>query len=180
VQKQFVVALIIIILMSFNLFSITVGNRIPPFFLESGDNKYLNSDELRNKVIFFFYDHKDSFLQNNEFKKQLFMHYHALTPEEQNLVAIVQVIDCVETNMLNRFFWKRSLVKKSKEYEFRIWGDWDGVLKKSYNFRDGESYMLVVDRNGKVIYFDEQLFDWTKIRQITEMVMEILLRKDCR
>ncbi len=105
------------------------------------------------------------------------MHYHALTPEEQNLIAIVQVIDCAETNMLNRFFWKRSLVKNSREYEFRIWGDWDGVVKKSYNFRDEESYMLVVDRNSKVIYFDEQLFDLTKIRQITEMVMEILLKK---
>ena len=165
---------ILLLMMNAYLMGICEGDFIPGFRVESGDFKMLNNQELSHKVIFFFYDNRTTFPGNNVFKKHLFLEYEALTASEQNMIEIVQVIDCSDALMLSRYFWRKSLVENSEKYGFRIWGDWNGYLKRDYQFDDNLSYLLVVDQEGKVIYSLEGSFPERAIKEITGLVKGII------
>ena len=171
---------ILLLMMNAYLMGICEGDLIPGFRVESGDLKMLNSRELSHKVVFFFYDNKTTFPGNNEFKANLFLEYKALTAPEQNMIEIVQVIDCSEALMLSRYFWRKSLVQNSEKYGFRIWGDWNGHLKRDYQFEDNLSYLLVVDQEGKVIYSLEGSFPEIEIKEITGLVKGIISDDEAR
>ncbi|MDP8209864.1 MAG: YtfJ family protein [Candidatus Stygibacter australis] len=165
---------ILFLVMNVYLMGICEGDLILGFRVESGDFKMLNSRELSQKVIFFFYDHKTSFPRNNDFKENLFLEYKALTGVEQDKIEIVQVIDCSQALMITRYFWRKSLVQNSEKYGLKIWGDWNGRLKCDYHFEDSQSYMLIVDPEGKVIYTLEGLFPNADIKEIARLVKGII------
>jgi len=173
VYKRLLAGILFFVINAF-LMGICEGDLIPGFRVESGDFQMLNSKELSHKVVFFFYDNKTTFPGNNEFKKHLFLEYKALTADEQDKIEIVQVIDCSEALMLSRYFWRKALVQNSEKYGFRIWGDWNGRLKCDYQFEDDQSYLLIVDLQGKVIYSLEGSFPETDIKEITRLVKGII------
>jgi predicted transcriptional regulator len=173
VIKVLLIALIFISMGS-SLQGINVGDNLPLFNLESGDCYNLSSGELSGKVTFFFYDNKNTFQRNNDFKLDLYLEYLALTDSEKEDIEIMQVIDCSEANLLSKFFWKKALIRNSRRYNMRIWGDWDGGLKQNCMFMNEESYMLIIDQAGKVVYFQDKLFSAARIREITELVKGII------
>lgn len=166
--------------MSIGLLGIDLGDKMPHFSLESGDCHELSSSELLGKVIFIFYDNKNTFKRNSDFKHELFQEYLALTEAERASIEILQVIDCTEARLISSFFWKKALVRNSRKYNLQLWGDWDGGLKRNYHFLDEESYMLIIDQMGKVIYYQDALFLPARIQGITEIVKEILSSADMR
>ena len=178
--KKAVVIILIIGIAYINLNSFALGKRMPYFQVESGDEVVLNSNELANKVIFFFYDHKDSFQYNNEFKTNLFREYKTLIPQQKEEIAIVQIIDCSSSNFINRYFYKNGLINNSKKYGFRIWGDWDGKVRENFGFKSEQSYMIIFDKSGKAVYLDQHLFQETKIREITRLLDDIFAKDECR
>ena len=157
-----------------------MGDDLPFFNLESGDCHKLSRRELSGKVTFFFYDNKDSFQRNNDFKLELYMEFLALTETEQENIEILQVIDCSEANLLTNYFWKKALIKYSRKYKMQIWGDWDGGLKQNCKFMNEESYLLVINQAGKVVYYQDRLFLPERIREIAELVKEIVTKSKVR
>lgn len=174
------IAVIMILSICTQLSAIALGSRIPEFILESGEKKILESQSLDGQIIFLFYDHKDYFKRNNDFKEELFNEYNKLSKAEQSMISIVQIIDCSESSFLNSYFYRKSLCRNSQKYGFTIWGDWEGKVKREFGFWQKGSYMLIVNTQGKVVYSDKEVFEMGKINQITGLLDKIFEKQHCR
>lgn len=174
-----VLILILISLGICQMEAIASGSIIPDFQVESGDGSKLTREEVKDHIVFIFYDHKDTFARNNEFKTELHKEYLELSSEEQDALKIVQIIDCSEASFLNKYFYKKSMISSSRKYGFTIWGDWDGSIKRSFRFQDKGSYLLIADTLGKVIYFDEYLFELESIEEISQILNVMIMGSGC-
>jgi predicted transcriptional regulator len=130
-----------------------IGREAPPFHVESGDGKVLQSKMLRGKVVVLFYESKDVLAKSRPLKKILNDYYQEQKKEDQQMILRVPIINCNDAAWPIKGIWKSSLVANSKRVGMTVYGDWDGKMGIAYGMKGDDTNLLILDKRGIIRYF---------------------------
>ena len=142
------VLLIFISLVCMSLYCQDLSNSF--YKLASGDDKVFESSSLQGKVVLCFYETNETKNKNKLLKKQLITFYYSLSKEDKEKIYFLAVADCTNAKQPFISFWKKALIKQSKEIGFTLYGDWTGDMRKRYNFTYNEANFAIFDKHGIV------------------------------
>lgn len=114
-----------------------------------GSTRHL-ADYLGRAVIV-MYEDRDSNHQNDALKEEL-----ATRARAQDLTRDVAVVPVANLSGFNfwpaRGFARDAVVEIARAQRMEILIDWSGEMARAYRFRPGTSYVLVLSREGRVIF----------------------------
>jgi len=123
----------------------------PPFALEGTTGATRRLQDYRGRAVILIYEDRDSNTQNDELKREL-----ADRARAQDLtrdVAVVPVANLAGYNFWPaRGFARDAVVDIARTQGLEILIDWQGSMAGAYRFRPGTSYVLVIDRAGRVLF----------------------------
>jgi peroxiredoxin len=154
---------------------INAGIKMPDFKVMDGNEKWLNSNELKGKVITIFYEDKDKVKENRELKKYLNKYYDEnISITEKNVVRLA-VIDASPSNALTRWIWRRKMRNASVEEKLTVYGDWDASMRKSFEIPEEAIAFLIVDKKGIIRYTKIGKIQNTEFDKIKQLLTEVTL-----
>jgi len=130
--------------------ALAVGQPAPAFTVVSGDEKTLDSSQLKGKVVTLFYEDRDKVEESRPLKNELNRFLAQQPPGIRKLVARVAVVDCSSAAWPFKGFWRDGLKEASQKEGMTIYGDWDGKMRAAYGFPEDGTSFLVVGPDGKV------------------------------
>jgi len=132
----------------------TLGTKRPVAAAVDPDGHALDLGALPGKTVVLFYEDRHTALVNAKLKDSL----RALRKDAAHgeRVAIVPVADVSSYNFWPaRYFAKRAVRGKIKQYGERIYCDWTGKFRAAYGLREGVANVIVIGKNGDVLFFKE-------------------------
>ena len=125
--------------------------RAPAFSLESTAGVTRRLRDYAGRVVIIVYEDRDSNMQNDELKRELAD--HARRGELTRDVSLVAV-----ANLSGYNFWpargyaRDAVVDIARRQGYEIMIDWSGEMAAAYHFRPARSHVLVVSRDGRVLF----------------------------
>lgn len=144
------------------------------FSLESGDDKRLDSSDLSGFITVLFYETKDNREVNRPAKDSLNDLFYSLEEADQNKVIRLSVIDCSGASRAFTGVWKKKLLEHSAIEGMDIYGDWDGDMKEAFSFQKDEAYLVILDQQGSVCFFEKGPFNQAEIDEAIRISRELL------
>ncbi|MEZ4406062.1 MAG: hypothetical protein R3A52_06270 [Polyangiales bacterium] len=125
--------------------------RAPGFSLEGTSGRTRRLSDYRGRVVILMYEDRDSNQQNDTLKREL--SERARAQDLSSTVAVVPV-----ANLSGYDFWpargyaRDAVVDIARQQGIEILIDWSGAMASSYRFRPSTSYVMVLSRDGRVMY----------------------------
>ena len=123
----------------------------PAFSLESTAGTTRRLRDYAGRVVIIVYEDRDSNMQNDALKREL--SEHARRGELTRDVSLVAV-----ANLSGYNFWpargyaRDAVVEIARQQGYEIMIDWTGDMANSYRFRQGRSHVMVLSRDGRVLF----------------------------
>jgi hypothetical protein len=133
--------------------SAVTGSPAPYFSVQSGDDKELTLDMLRDKVGVIFYENKDIVDANKKLKDELNALYYEQRDALKDTIVRLPVIDCSGAVRAFRSIWKRQLIVHSRKEGMTIYCDWKGKMFSDYKMKDGVSNVVIIDKRQRIRFF---------------------------
>jgi len=130
-----------------------LGREAPPFQVESGDGKVLQTKMLRGKVVVLFYESNEILPKSRPLKTILNAFYKEQNKEDQQMILRVPIINCVSASWPFLGIWKSRFVENSKRVGMTVYGDWDGKMGAVYGMKGDDTNLLIIDKRGIIRYF---------------------------
>ena len=122
--------------------------------LEDADGKVTELKQFRGKPILIVYENKDASKQNEALKKELAV--LAKGDKYKDKVALAAVADLDGYNYWPvKGFVIDAIKQESKKAGTTIFCDWDAGVRGVYGFKKGTSSIVLIDKNGWVIFSQE-------------------------
>ena len=153
-RKAFLIILFIIVpifILTLAARSWQIGEKAPPFFIESADGKKLNLEIIYGNLSLIFYEDRSAVEKNNDIKHQLSQFRENNLSLLQNF-QIIQVVDASSANFLTKTIWKRKLLQNSRKNNIVIYADWTGDMLRDYHLKNKESNLIFIDQAGIIRY----------------------------
>lgn len=148
------------------------GDRAPNARVEDADGRELRLKALQGKPILIVYEDKDSKTQNQALKDAL----AKLTKGDRYRqgIAVAAIADVSSYDFWPaRGFVKDAIREESSKVGGTIYCDWDGSFRTAYKLRRGVSNVVVVGKNGRVLFAAEGALKPESQRRVLD-----LLRKE--
>lgn len=130
------------------------GAPAPDASLEDADGRVRELRAFRGKPILIVYEDRDSAKQNDLLKKELAG--LAQGDRYQSRVALVAVADVSAWDFWPaKGFVKDAIRDESKKQGTTIYCDWTGAFRRAYQLRRGVSSVLLVGKDGRVLFASE-------------------------
>ncbi|XXT20766.1 YtfJ family protein [Sorangium sp. So ce429] len=130
------------------------GDRAPNARLEDADGRELQMKALRGKPILIVYEDKDSATQNQAFKDALAK--LAKGDRYRRAIALAAIADVSSYDYWPvKGFVKDAIREESRKVGATIYCDWDGTFREAYRLRRGISNVILVGKNGQVLFAAE-------------------------
>ncbi|MGK3997150.1 YtfJ family protein [Sorangium sp. So ce1024] len=130
------------------------GDRAPNARVEDADGRELQLKTLRGKPILIVYEDKDSATQNQAFKDALAK--LAKGDRYRRTIALAAVADVSSYDFWPvKGFVKDAIREESRKVGATIYCDWDGTFREAYRLRRGISNVILVGKNGQVLFAAE-------------------------
>jgi hypothetical protein len=125
--------------------------RAPAFALEGTSGTTRRLRDYLGRVVIIVYEDRDSNQQNNALKQEL-----AERARRDNLARDVSLV--AVANLSAYDFWpargyaRDAVIDIARQQSTEIMIDWSGQMATDYHFRAGTSYVMVVSRDGRVLF----------------------------
>ncbi len=125
--------------------------RAPGFSLEGTSGRTRRLGDYAGRVVILMYEDRDSNQQNDALKQELSR--RARAQDLSSTVAVVPV-----ANLSGYDFWpargyaRDAVVDIARQQGIEILIDWSGAMASAYRFRPSTSYVMVLSRDGRVMY----------------------------
>lgn len=130
------------------------GASAPNARVEDADGRVLQLKTLRGKPILIVYEDKDSATQNQAFKDALAK--LAKGDRYRRTIALAAVADVSSYDFWPvKGFVKDAIREESRKVGATIYCDWDGTFREAYRLRRGISNIILVGKNGQVLFAAE-------------------------
>ncbi len=150
-----------------------IGTKAAFFEVRSGDDKVLNLDMVKGKIVVLFYETKDVSQENRKLKDELKSFYQERTDAEKGLIVKLPVINCSGAFFPFTAIWKSKLRENSIKEAVTIYGDWNGKMASDYNMKDGASNVLIIDKRGTIRYFSSGVVASDEINKVKELLKKL-------
>ncbi|WP_437715500.1 YtfJ family protein [Sorangium sp. So ce448] len=130
------------------------GDRAPNARVEDADGRELRLKALQGKPILIVYEDKDSKTQNQALKDAL----AKLTKGDRYRrgIAVTAIADVSSYDFWPaKGFVKDAIREESRKVGGTVYCDWDGSFRTAYKLRRGVSNVVVVGKNGHVLFAAE-------------------------
>ena len=151
-----------------------LGKEAPTFLVESGDNRKLTLEIIRDKVIVLFYESRHVISKNGELKDELTKLYRVQSTNIKKEIFRLVVIDCTEATWPTIQLWKSKLKEHSKKEGFTIYGDWTRKMLTDYRLKTAESNFLIIDKQGIVRYSATGKIANSQFNEIKELLLTLV------
>ncbi len=128
--------------------------RAPAFSLESTAGVTRHLRDYAGRVVIVVYEDRDSNAQNDDLKREL-----AERARRGDLTRDVSLVAVANLSGYN--FWpargyaRDAVVEIARRQGHEIMIDWTGAMASAWRFRAGRSHVLVVSRDGRVLFRHE-------------------------
>ena len=130
------------------------GDKAPNAKVEDADGRVLEMKNLKGKPILIVYEDKDSAKTNQTFKDELAK--MAKGDKYRKVIALAAIADLSSYNWWPvKGFVKDAIRDESKKVGATIYCDWDGAFRSAYKLRTGTSSIVLVGKNGQVLFAAE-------------------------
>lgn len=156
IQKSLILVVTLLSLLSLRSSSPAsdlIGSEAPYFRVQSGDDRELNLEMIKGKVIVIFYENKDIVENNQRLKTELNKLYYEQTGIVKDVLVRLPIVDCSSAVWLFRGIWKRRIREHSKREGVTIYGDWEGKMSSDYKMKADVSNVVIVDKSGRIRFF---------------------------
>jgi predicted transcriptional regulator len=147
-----------------------IGSAAPYFRVQSGDDKELNLDMIKGKVIAIFYETKDIVEKNKRIKDELNKLYYEQTGSVKDVLVRLPIIDCSDAVWPFLGIWKRRLKEHSKKEGITIYCDWKGKMSSDYKMKAGVSNIVIIDKSGRIRFFTSGEVKPEEINDVKELL----------
>ena len=145
----------------------------PYFTVQSGDDKELNLDMIKGKVIAIFYETRDVVENNKRLKDELSKLYYEQTGIVKDVLVRLPVIDCSDAVWLFRGLWKRKIREYSKKEGVVIYCDWTGKMSSDYKMKSDVSNIVIIDKTGKIRFFTSGEIKAEEINDVKQLLIAL-------
>ena len=164
--------LLALLFFSITLFAIDVGSTLPAVTLQDDSGGKLggtsfSSETLRGKINVIFYVDPDEKDLNNPLSD-------ALKAEgfDRSKFASIAIIN-MDATWLPNFAIQSSLEEKQEKFPNTLYvKDLQKVLVEQWNIADNNSDIIVLDKNGIVLYLHEGQLDDAQIQAVVSLIKE--------
>lgn len=130
------------------------GDKAPNAKVEDADGRVLEMKNLKGKPILIVYEDKDSAKTNQIFKDELAK--MAKGDKYRKVIALAAIADLSSYNWWPvKGFVKDAIRDESKKVGATIYCDWDGAFRSAYKLRAGTSNIVLIGKNGQVLFAAE-------------------------
>ncbi|AUX39446.1 hypothetical protein SOCE26_008380 [Sorangium cellulosum] len=130
------------------------GDRAPNARVEDADGRELQLKALRGKPVLIVYEDKDSAMQNKPLKDALGK--LAKGGNYRRAIALAAIADVSSYDFWPvKGFVKDAIREESRKFGTTIYCDWDGTFRSTYRLRRGVSNVILVDKDGRVLFAAE-------------------------
>ncbi|MBK9262383.1 MAG: hypothetical protein IPM54_21595 [Polyangiaceae bacterium] len=130
------------------------GVTAPNARVEDADGRALQMKSLQGKPILIVYEDKDSAKQNQALKDDLSK--LAKGDKYKSAIALAAIADVSSYNWWPaKGFVKDAIREESKKQKTTIYCDWDGGFRKAYSIKRGVSNVILIGRDGRVLFSAE-------------------------
>ena len=127
------------------------GDPCPAFTLRSGRRGVLQSSSLRGRVLVITYETREVTKKNSAFKNRVLEYYFSV-PDRSSLMAPLPVINCHKYIGPVKTICTQSVLKESASHSIPIYDDRDGKMFRDFCMQDDESNVIIIDRQGIILY----------------------------
>jgi predicted transcriptional regulator len=131
------------------------GQVAPNARVEDADGRELQVKTLRGKPILIVYEDKDTKAQNQAFKDALARLAKGDDRYRRTLAAVAIADVSAYDFWPVKGFVKDAIRDESKKAGTTIYCDWDGTFRATYRLRQGISNVILVGKNGQVLFAAE-------------------------
>lgn len=156
--------LVLLIIFSSSLFSLQPGDDVPGFSVVSGSGQILIRNDLNNKKIMLFYEDRSNMSLNQELKDYI----NTLSLDSENVLTVA-VVNCSDVGLLKKI-WEERLIDHSRKTGMPVYGDWNGNMKRKFQYKDESNNFLVIDERGTVVYSREGAVTASEFSHIRSLV----------
>lgn len=130
------------------------GEAAPNAALEDADGRVAELKAFRGKPILIMYEDRDSAKQNDALKKEL--GELARGDRYRSRVALAAIADVSAWDFWPaKGFVKDAIRDESRKQGTTIYCDWTGSFRKAYRLRAGMSNVVLVGKDGRVLFAAE-------------------------
>jgi predicted transcriptional regulator len=130
------------------------GVDAPNARVEDADGKVLQLQSLKGKPILIVYEDRDSAKQNQTLKDDLSQ--LAKGDKYKKSIALAAIADVSSYDWWPaKGFVKDAIREESKKQKTTIYCDWNGGFRKAYGIKRGVSNVILVGRDGRVLFAAE-------------------------
>ncbi len=130
------------------------GTSAPDARVEDADGKVLQLQSLKGKPILIVYEDRDSAKQNQSLKDDLAK--LAQGDKYKTQIALAAIADVSSYDWWPaKGFVKDAIREESKKQKTTIYCDWNGGFRKAYGIKKGVSNVILVGRDGRVLFAAE-------------------------
>lgn len=145
------------------------GEKAPNASVEDADGRALEMKSLRGKPILIMYEDKDSSAQNQALKDELSK--LAKGDRYKSAITLAAVADVSAYNFWPvKGFVKDAIREESQKFGTTIYCDWDASFRKKYRMREGVSSVVLVGRDGLVLFAADGALSAEKRAQLLKLL----------
>jgi hypothetical protein len=145
------------------------GSKAPNAKVEDADGRVLWMKSLMGKPILVVYEDKDSATQNQPLKNDLAR--LAKGDKYKSVVALAAIADVSSYDFWPvKGFVKDAIRDESKKVGTTIYCDWDASFRAAYKLKEGTSSVVLVGRNGEVLFAAEGALSADARKRLLELL----------
>ncbi|APR83592.1 Hypothetical protein A7982_08941 [Minicystis rosea] len=147
------------------------GATAPNATLEDADGRVSETRAFRGKPLLIVYEDRDSAKQNEALKKEL--GELARGDRYRARIALAAVADVSAWDFWPaKGFVKDAIRDESKKQGTTIYCDWSGAFRKAYDLRRGVSNVVLVGKDGRVLFTAEGTVPAASRKRLIAMLRE--------
>jgi Bacterial protein of unknown function (YtfJ_HI0045) len=147
----------------------TEGDAAPNARIEDADGRALELKAFKGKPILIVYEDKDSAAQNQPLKEALSK--LAKGDRYKAAVALAAVADVSAYDFWPvKGFVKDAIREESRKQGTTIYCDWSGTFRGTYQLRRGVSSVILVGRDGHVLFAAEGAVSAEQRKRLVELL----------
>jgi hypothetical protein len=140
---------------AYNCFGQNKSAILSDFSGKTGNGEIINLSMLLNKVSVIFYEPHEKVELNRSAKKQFNGLLLKLDELQRADINRIPIIDCTRAHWFFTGIWQYQLIKNSETEKMPLYGDWDGSIRKAFQFTEGEIYVVIIDRKGSIRFYEK-------------------------